>query len=217
MKAIPSIALLAGLWCLSCLPAFASDMAEVPAGPFIMGDDAEPDSAPRRTLTLETFFIDRDEVTNAEYAERFPGHVFPKDADPHPATGMNWDEARRYCEQTGKRLPAETEWEKAARGTGGRVYPWGDAPPRDKPHPYFSGLIKRRAGFQKYDVSPYGASGMAGSVWEWTGDEQDGKKIARGGLWNLHLDYEHARTFDKILVAPDQRFPFLGFRCARSN
>ncbi|MBI4383637.1 MAG: SUMF1/EgtB/PvdO family nonheme iron enzyme [Nitrospinae bacterium] len=218
MKGLFPAILVLNLACFPSIPAHASDAVEVPAGPFVMGDDADPDAAPRRELTLERFYIDSDETSNAEFAARFPRHAYPAGLDFHPATGMTWDEAREYCEQTGKRLPTEAEWEKAARGTDGGIYPWGNQAPKNPPHPYFSGLVTRRVGFQKYDVSPYGARGMAGSVWEWTADaNRDGKKIARGGLWNLHLDYEHARAFEKIFAVPDRRFPFMGFRCARSD
>jgi formylglycine-generating enzyme required for sulfatase activity len=176
-----------------------------------MGDGSE-----MRTLTLNAFFIDQYEVTNAEYAEKVPSHRFPADADLHPVSDVTWENARRFCEESGKRLPTEEQWEKAARGADGRIYPWGDKVEK-KPHPYFSGLIKRKVGSQKQDVSFYGVSDMAGSVWEWTLGESDGKKVARGGLWNLHLDYEHSKTYDRNFFAADQRFPFLGFRCARSK
>lgn len=188
----------------------ASPLAEIPAGPFISGNNSEP----AQTATLGTFFIDTYEVTNAEYAEKFL-HIYPADAGLHPVTGITWGEAQTFCEKSGKRLPTESEWEKAARGTDGRIYPWGNNTPKEKPHPYFSGLIKRRVGLQKQDTSPYGVSDMAGSVWEWTQGKSGEKKVARGGLWNLHLDYEYSKTYDRNFVDADQRFPFLGFRCAQ--
>lgn len=200
--------LLAGV---SVATALASAMVEIPAGSFIMGDKPGTDQ------TLDAFFIDKYEVSNEEYASAVPGHSYPEGAGPHPVSGISWAEALKFCEQFGKRLPTEAEWEKSARGTDGRIYPWGNDAPREKPHPYFSGLVKRRAGLQKQDVSPYGVYGLAGSVWEWTSGESEGKKVARGGLWNLHLDYEYSRTYDRNFVDAGQRFPFLGFRCARSK
>ncbi len=185
-------------------------MAEIPAGEFIFGNQQFA------TASLPTFWIDLYETTNAEFAKIFSDHEYPLGADLHPATGMTWNEAAAFCQQTGKRLPTEAEWEKAARGTEGRLYPWGDRPLKGKPHPFISGLVKRRVGFQKKDVSPYGAQGMAGSVWEWTASKEGDNIIARGGLWNLHLDYEFSKTYEKILKNPDEGFSFLGFRCARS-
>ena len=189
-------------------------MIEVPAGEFIMGEDSE--SAPQ-TVYLDTFFIDRNEVTNREFAEVFNSHTFPPGAEEHPVTNIAWHEANVFCQATGNRLPTEAQWEKAARGDDGRAYPWGNKVPRKPPHPFYSGVIKRKAGTVKNDYSPYGAYGMASSVWEWTADGNGKEKVARGGLWNLHLDYEFSKTFDRNLISPDKKFIFLGFRCARSK
>ena len=178
-----------------------------------MGENSGSD----QMLTLEVFFIDKYEVTNEEYSATVPGHSYPSGAGPHPVSDITWSEALSFCEKNGKRLPTDAEWEKSARGADGRVYPWGNDLPRESPHPYFSGLVKRRVGLQKRDVSPYGVYGMAGSVWEWTLGESGGKKVARGGLWNLHLDYEYSKTYDRLFVDAGQKFPFLGLRCARSK
>jgi len=194
---------------------YSNAMVAVPAGEFVMGDD---NSAPqKKTVHLAAFSIDQFEVTNQEFLEQFPEHAFWKDAKAHPATGMTWHQAKTYCEQVGKRLPTEEEWEKSARGTDARLYPWGNKLPRKKPHPFYSGIIKRRVGLNKKDNSPYGVRDMAGSVWEWTASSENGKRVTRGGLWNHHLDYEYGKTFDRNLIAPSERFIFLGFRCAKSK
>jgi len=195
--------------------AHSSEMVQVPAGEFIMGDNGT--ALQKKTLQLEEFSIDRFEVTNDEFARLLPEHIFWESAGTHPATSMTWQEAKTYCEQVGKRLPTEEEWEKSARGTDARLYPWGDKPLRKKPHPFYSGIIKRRVGLNKKDTSPYGVRDMAGSVWEWTASSENGKKITRGGLWNHHLDYEYGKTFDRNLIAAKERFIFLGFRCAKSQ
>jgi formylglycine-generating enzyme required for sulfatase activity len=194
---------------------YSSEMVKVPAGEFFMGDDADNYALPQKSLQLEAFAIDRLEVTQEEYAQLFPEFIFWKGAETHPVTNITWHEAQTYCEQVGKRLPTEEEWEKSARGTDARLFPWGNKPLRKKPHPFYSGIIKRRVGLNKKDRSPYGVRDMAGSVWEWTASYENNKKVTRGGLWNHHLDYQYGKTFDRNLIAPSERFIFLGFRCAK--
>jgi formylglycine-generating enzyme required for sulfatase activity len=192
------------------------DMVNIPAGEFVMGSAEAEDNAPRRSVRLETFYIARYEVTNGEYAAFDPDHRFPPGAERHPVTHVTWDEARAFCERAGKRLPSAEEWEKAARGADGRIYPWGESPLKAPPHPAFSGVVKRRVDRRKDDVSPYGVYGMASSVWEWTATDDGDQKIAKGGLWNLHLDYAYSKTYDSLRIPSDRRLPFLGFRCAAS-
>ncbi len=124
------------------------DMVLVPAGEFIMGSplgsDGFPDEAPQRHVFVSSFWIDRYEVTNAAYV-RFvhdTAHRIPENAKPtaslwkdwsaiqaiakHPVVNVSWEDAADYCAWRGARLPTEAEWEKAARGTDGRAYPWGN-------------------------------------------------------------------------------------------
>lgn len=180
-----------------------------------MGDDNDRYAVSQHKMHLDEFSIDRYEVTNAEFAKQFPEHSFWENAGNHPVTNVTWQEAQSYCTNLGKRLPTEEEWEKAARGEEARIYPWGNKRPKKKAHPFYSGLIKRRVGLNKKDSSPYGVRDLAGSVWEWTASEAEGKKVTRGGLWNFHLEYEFSKTFDCNLIDPSSRLPFLGFRCAR--
>lgn len=191
----------------------SAEMIQIPAGPFLMGARAEG-VAPKE-VTVGAFFIDPMEVTNREFKKVVATHTYPSGADDHPVSLVSWEEAGRYCERLEKRLPTEAEWEKAARGTDGRIYPWGDKALRTAAHPSISGMIKRIVGYNKKDRSPYGVLEMASSVWEWTTGEEGDQKVARGGLWNLHLDYEYSTTFDRITIAPERRYIFLGFRCAR--
>lgn len=210
-------------WCgvlfiLLLIPAgaAASESVRVPPGLFIMGHDGDSAAGPERHYMLGGFRIDRFEVTNGEFAAQFSGHVYPEGADEHPVSHVTWNEADAYCRSIGKRLPTEAEWEKAARGEDGRNFPWGNQERKRMPHPEFSGVVKRRPGTDKKDVSPYGVQDMAGSLWEWTADGGDeGKKFARGGLWNLHLDFKFSQTWEKIAIPPGEKFSFLGFRCAQ--
>jgi formylglycine-generating enzyme required for sulfatase activity len=125
----------------------AGGMVLVPLGEFLMGSpdgtDAFDDERPQRRIYIGAFWIDRHEVTNADYEAfvKATGHRVPENANPsaslwqnsaplpgsekHPVVNVGWDDAAGYCQWQGKRLPTEAEWEKAARGTDGRRYPWG--------------------------------------------------------------------------------------------
>jgi formylglycine-generating enzyme required for sulfatase activity len=196
--------------------AFASSMVMVPDGPFTMGNGNQPPHGPERRLFLGPFLIDQSEVTNEEFQEQFPDHKSRKGAARHPVTKVTWHQAKEYCEKIGGRLPTEPEWEKAARGDRGFIYPWGDHKLKKRPHPFYSGVVKKNVGSNKKDVSTYGIHDMAGSVWEWTADAQGSLKIIRGGLWNVHLDFEYSKSFEKATIPPGERLSFLGFRCVRS-
>ena len=196
--------------------AFASSMVMIPEGPFTMGQGKRPPHGPERRLFLKSFLIDQSEVTNEEFKAQFPNYRFRKGAAQHPRTKVTWHQAKQYCEIVGGRLPTEPEWEKAARGESGFIYPWGDYKPKKRPHPFYSGVVKKNVGSNKQDVSTYGIHDMAGSVWEWTDDAQGQLKIIRGGLWNKHLDFEYSKAFEKATIPPGERLSFLGFRCVRS-
>jgi len=186
-------------------------MVRVPGGDFWMGTDdgdADEDARPRRQVSVGPFFISRDEVTNAEFRRFKPSHRFPKGEERYPVTGVTWAEADAYARWAGGRLPTEAEWEKAARGTDGRRYPWGDvfdasranvrpgghaARPAGK-EPGAGGMCLlprsggrrglRPVGSYPTGASPYGALDMAGNAWEWVdgfynGDPQ--RRVIRGG------------------------------------
>src|SRR5947208_14669379 len=119
---------------LAVLLADTPAMVAVPAGPFLFGsDDGDADERPRHRARTAAFDIDRTEVTRAAYARCVaaracaPATAYPDQSDPNlPQTGVSFLDATRYCRFAGKRLPTELEWEKAARGTDGRRFPWGD-------------------------------------------------------------------------------------------
>jgi formylglycine-generating enzyme required for sulfatase activity len=196
--------------------ATAASTVVIPEGPFTMGNGKKPPHGPERRLFLGPFLIDQHEVTHEEFKEQFPDHPFREGAARHPITKVTWHQAKQYCEKVGGRLPTEPEWEKAARGEHGFIYPWGDRKPKKRPHPFYSGVVKRNVGSNKQDVSAYGIHDMAGSVWEWTDDSKGNLKIIRGGLWNHHLDFEYSKAFEKATIPPGERLSFLGFRCVRS-
>lgn len=153
-------------------------MALIPAGQFINGPEGK-----EQRISLPAFSMDVYEVTNAEYAKVRP-HDYPADKANHPVVNVSWYDAKRYCEAVGKRLPTEQEWEKAARGTDGRHYPWGDTwdPKRANSDNRFGGTTP--VGQFPLGKGPYGLFDMAGNVWEWTASEQGGNKVLRGGSWN---------------------------------
>ena len=161
-----------------------STMVRVPAGEFLMGrDDGDPDERPARRVWLDDFYIDRTEVTNRDFkafcdAARYLYPSNPNfdsgyllDKPDYPVVNISWEQARAYCAWAGKRLPTEAEWEKAARGTDGRLYPWGNSWGDSLTN--IQGLPFDRTapvGSLRQGGSPYGVLDLAGNVWEWCAD-----------------------------------------------
>ncbi|MGH7772986.1 MAG: formylglycine-generating enzyme family protein [Candidatus Binatia bacterium] len=174
----------------------AAEMVSIPAGPFTMGSDTGPaDERPAHRVELPAFAIDRTPVTNAQFAA-FLNAASPMNAagerlydvddgdarihqrggkwvaDPgfenHPVVEVSWFGARDYCAWAGKRLPTEAEWEKAARGTDGRKYPWGNSPP-DRTRAQFNAGWNQTAPVDSFPkgASPYGVLDLSGNAWEW--------------------------------------------------
>ncbi len=181
-------------------------MTLIPAGPFLYGEGDR-----QRTVTLPAFWIDLFEVTNGQYAE-FRDVEHDALASHRPVANVSWTQATQFCWSRGKRLPTEQEWEKASRGTDGRLYPWGNT--------YDSALVNaesRHRGMSdvgKFEDgrSPYGLYDMAGNVMEWTGSGDDQVKVFRGGSWAS--SQSDVRTTSAGSIAPAHRLSDLGFRCA---
>lgn len=226
-------------------PPVTDIMVEIPAGPFTMGSDTgAEDEAPAHEVDLPAFEIDRFEVTNADFSVFVDATGYQTDAekegrtrnwrsagegkDNHPVVFVSWNDAVAYCEWVGKRLPTEAEWEKAARGTDGRLYPWGDDWDPSKTNVKDTGLRGTAVvGSFGAGASPYGAEDMAGNVWEWTADwyepypgsdfESDyfGQRfrVLRGGAWFETPDFVRTtvRNANTETAASDE----IGFRCAR--
>ena len=235
-------------------------MVLIPAGEFTMGrDGGPPEEAPAHKLFLPAFHIDRNLVTMKEYAKfiQAKGPVGPNgeqyldiaDEDnrihlvsdrwqvepgweDHPASELAWPGAVAYCKWLEKRLPSEAEWEKAARGTDGRLYPWGNGPPTQE-LAFFGGWRGESVPVGRYPKgrSPYGVLDMAGQVWEWTRststsypyDPKDGRedlsapypRVTRGG--NTSSGPEGLTATSRHSVDPGRQargHAYYGFRCS---
>ena len=208
-------------------------MVEIPAGEFLHGEDKQP-------FTLERFKIGKYPVTNAQYKRfldanpRYPvpyvdadwarpynwdreKRTYPEDKANYPVVLVHWEDAQAYCQWAGKRLPTEQEWEKAARGTDGREWPWGDEFSNDKANTRDGGIGHTTpVGCYPGGASPYGCLDMAGNVWEWTATSRDeDTKVVCGGSW--FSVSENARCAYRDWLYPDLRSHFVGFRIAESQ
>jgi formylglycine-generating enzyme required for sulfatase activity len=215
----------------------------VPAGAFVMGDD---ENSPRREVSLESFYMDADEVTTSRYAKfleatgqtsrpEYWSKLTLSSRGDRPVIGVSWHEANAYCRWAGKRLPTEAEWEKAARGTDERTYPWGNQEPsaslanfgKSQTNAYRDGLAP--VGSRGAGKSPYGINDLAGNVSEWVADwyvedlptdvawnptgPASGKgKVIRGGGWDDPPD--RLRSAKRFYASPGNRADDIGFRCA---
>lgn len=204
-------------------------MLLIPAGEFIFGEDNRaPDEVPRHSVSLQAFYIDKYEVTNADFKAVFPNHKFDKGMDEYPVAGISWHQADEYARRVGKRLPSEREWERAARGTDGREYPWGITYETDSCNAEEFARKKTMpvSAFLK-GMSADGCMNMAGNVYEWCQDmyqkypgnnvvtKEYGQsfRILRGGSYDsARFNVRCARRhFDHF----DAHREDYGFRCAK--
>jgi iron(II)-dependent oxidoreductase len=225
--------------------ALAVDMILIPAGDFTMGiDGGDPEDGPAHVVNLPDYEIDRFEVTNDDFALFVEATGYVTDAENaggqswrryaegkgnHPVVKVTWNDAVAFCEWAGKRLPSEPEWEKAARGTDGRVYPWGNNFDASLANVKATGLRGTTAvGSFPDGASPFGVEDMAGNVWEWTadwfqaypgnttGNQYFGERfrVTRGGAW--FEEPPQVATYNRNAADPDiTANDDLGFRCAR--
>jgi len=213
----------------------------VPAGEFTMGSYVSSDEQPVHKVNLDTYWIDQTEVTNAMFAKcvaesqcgrtKDISHYDDAQYANHPAVYVSWNDATSYCSWAGRRLPTEAEWEKAARGTDRRMYPWGNQFP-DNNLLNNNGRVGDTTEVGKYPsgISFYGAYDMAGNVWEWMSslympypyNADDGRenlnssdsRVLRGGSW--YSSDSDARSAFRITYPPSYTNYLVGFRCARS-
>jgi formylglycine-generating enzyme required for sulfatase activity len=197
-------------------------MLLVPAGTFLYGPAGTE-------VFLDTFYIDRTPVTNSEYMRfvretgfRPPRHTEdPRLNQPEqPVVGISYADAAQFARWAGKELPTEQQWEKAARGDDGRVFPWGNDPPGASDACFGqdpeAGAPKPVGTFLR-NVSPYGVLDMCGNVWEWTSSRyrKDGEfHVVRGGSYNDPAEYLH--VYYRLEAHPKDKCEAIGFRCVKN-
>ncbi|MBI5136351.1 MAG: SUMF1/EgtB/PvdO family nonheme iron enzyme [Nitrospirae bacterium] len=250
---------------LAAAAAAPEGMVRIPAGPFTMGTDEEDvdgrgaelglmvpwfDTAhPAHPVDLAAYFIDATEVTNGAYGAfvaatghqpppHWQGPAPPQGLETHPVTHVSWHDAESYCNGRGGTLPTEAQWEKAARGTDGRAYPWGSTYTHDAANVARGHTLP--VGSVAGGDSPYGVKDLIGNVWEWTADwyqpypggtYQDDRfgttvKVLRGNSWASVGHYPDQRDFMDIVannsratyrlfLDPAGRLNDVGFRCVQ--
>jgi formylglycine-generating enzyme required for sulfatase activity len=230
-------------------------MVLVPAGSFEMGsNNGFADERPVHDVSLAAFYIDQHEVTNEQYAQcveagqcerpswegsyTHDSYYGNPEYDKYPVIGITWGQAGAYCQWREARLPTEAEWEKAARGEEGHLYPWGEIITCQVAN--YGGTKEAEGcvgdatpvGAYPTGASPYGAYDMSGNVLEWTADWYDSNyyakspaenppgpnsgsgKVLRGGSW-IHPD-NNVRAPYRIIGDPGNQSTLIGFRCGRS-
>jgi len=227
-------------------------MVLIPAGKFIRGSDNRlPDEGPSYQAETKAFWMDKYEVTNLQYKQfidathrksplHFRNRTYPEGKVDHPVVFVTWHDAHDYCAWAGKRLPTDIEWEKAARGTDDRYYPWGDdfdvnkvnSPVRWKSL-HMEGDTTPAGAFEG-GKSPYGLYDMSGNVWEWTDSwytqypgntwpsENYGEmyKVLKGGSWWDCSFYQcgvSAPVFNRSYFKQSVKNSSFGFRCAKDD
>lgn len=224
----------------------------IPAGNFLMGSIGnlgDTDEHPQHEVYLDEFWMGKTPVTNLQYwafvnttghqpPKLWSGKLYPSGKEHHPVVFISWQDAHDFCDWVSKitggiiRLPTEAEWEKAARGIDGRIFPWGNS----KPHLVLKNFLSLRESnkvpvgyFSPEGDSPFGCTDMGGNVWEWISDWYDdnyysysisknppgpkrGKyRVVRSGTW--HITRAGVRTTDRSWYAPAEAQDYLGFRC----
>ena len=229
----------------------SEEMVVIAGGPFVRGTMSGGfDEQPQRTIYVDTFSIDRFEVTNHQYQQfvlatghrkagppsRYAKSIGKMRGTNQPAVYVSWDDANEYCHWKGKRLPTEAEWEKAMRGTDGRLWPWGN---QENPNGANWARVQdghdvsARVGSFHTDKSPYGVMDGAGNVMEWVADwyqetyykespdrdppspEYGNFRVMRGGSYTTTGG--DIRITSRSKMVPDFRDETIGFRCAISG
>jgi len=226
-------------------------MVYIPGGEFRVGrDDGEESERPAHSVIVAPFFLDQHEVTNEQYAKfieatgyllppSWQGKRYPAGDDKLPVTDVSWEDANEYAKWAQKRLPTEEEWELAARGTEGRLYPWGNVWQEDVANIAKDENDKRKlapVGAYLRGQSFYGVLDLAGNAWEWTASDYRGYqgttlsvpegynnlKVIRGGSYastpaqataTIRRGWPGTRKDWPEGITPD--YAQTGFRCAQ--
>lgn len=230
------------------VPGVMMEFVRVPAGEFLMGSASEkgwpanPDEVPQHTIYLDEYLIGKYPVTNRQFdayvKDQKINWSMPRGKEDHPLVNVSWLYAHSFCEWVSRvtsmpvRLPSEAQWEKAARGTDGRIHPWG----------FYESMNHKRASYERSSTtpvgkysplgdSPYGCCDMLGNVWEWCSDWYEAEyykkspaknpagpalgqyRVMRGGSW---ADYASTlRCARRVCTQPANSGAQIGFRCVR--
>ena len=225
-----------------------SILIEIPAGKFEMGDGSS-DNCPQHTIHLDRYYIGVYTVTNRQYkqfvdetrhrppdgadwgAPIWKGKSYPESYTDHPVVCVSWEDAVAYCRWAGGTLPTEAQWEKAARGPKGFIYPWGNDWDKNLCRNNNNKGSQTTCTVYNYPkgVSGYGCYNMSGNVWEWcsdwydsgyyknsppknpTGPDTGSYRVSRGGGW-IHVVSEYFRAAYRFNDAPSNRNDNRGFR-----
>jgi formylglycine-generating enzyme required for sulfatase activity len=228
-------------------PIAGNPLIAIPAGPFVFGSDSGNENEhPQGLINGKAFAMNRTEISNAQY-QRFVDETGHRSAfysghpllglKDRPVVGVSWDDAADFCAYYGLRLPSEQEYERAARGTAGSAFPWGDSPVDAGRANHGSDICCSGDDSDGYAITapvdsfPAGASkdgilNLVGNVWEWMRDfyaPYEGNpppgvagkyRVLRGGAWNS--DPGHLTTTYRLAYDPEFRFAANGgFRCVR--
>ncbi len=208
------------------------------------------DEEPTHRVFLNAYWIDQNEVTNEMYAQcvQDGSCAIPRKTGSalrgsyygdsryqnYPVIYVNWNDSKTYCQWAGRRLPTEAEWEKAAKGPNGSIYPWGNGDPKSDLLNYKGNIGDTTSGGNfPAGASYYQVFDMAGNVWEWvadwygdnyysqsldqnpTGPATGNKRIIRGGAWVEMSDEGDIRTTARASGGPDSANNYIGFRCVQ--
>lgn len=201
-------------------------MVLVPGGPFPYGPD-------KKTTVLEAYYIDVYPVTNAEYRVFLEETKYRRPAlwnrrpelavDELPVTGVSWMDALQYCKWSNKSLPTAEQWEKAARGREGKLYPWGEDPPTPARANYRdaggkSPELRPATDYDGTSESVFGVRAMVGGVWEWTNTnyaDEEGAQLVKGGSWVDPPTPEMLSGMATLWANKKEKTDILGFRCTK--